>query len=115
MKQNQEPEDDRALQQILRGWMVDDPLPPRFQEQVWQKIARAEAASPLGFWTLLTRLMEVVLPQPKVAYSYVAALLVLGLAAGAWAAEKQNNRMQASLGSHYLQVVDPYQPSSPDR
>ena len=59
--------------------------------------------------------MEVVLPQPKVAYSYIAALLVLGVAGGSWAAQKQNDRLDALLGSRYLQTINPYQAALPDQ
>lgn len=103
------------LDRVLKQWVVDAPLPPRFQEQVWQRIAPSEVGSSRSFRSLLTRFMEVVLPQPKIAYSYVTALLVLGLAASAWAAEKQNSRLQTSLSSRYLQSVDPYQTASEAR
>jgi len=115
MKPNQEPEKDRALDKVLGQWTVEASLPPRFQELVWRRIAQAEARPAPGFWAALTRVMEVVLPQPKFAYSYVAALLILGVAAGSWAAQKQNNRVESSLGTRYLQSIDPYQPASPGR
>jgi hypothetical protein len=57
----------------------------------------------------LRHLTEVVLPQPKFAYSYVAALLVLGVVIGSWAAQRETSRLSAALGSRYVQSVDPYQ------
>ena len=115
MKPNQEPENNRALNKTLAQWVVDAPLPPRFQEQVWQRIAQAEAKPAPSFGAMLLRLLEVVLPQPKVAFSYLAALLVLGVAAGSWTAQKQNNRLVTSLESRYLQSIDPYKMNSPGR
>jgi len=53
--------------------------------------------------------MEVALPQPKFAYSYVAALLLLGIVAGSWAAQRETSRLDAVLGSRYVQSIDPYQ------
>jgi hypothetical protein len=117
MKPNQEPENDPSLKKVLSQWVVDAPLPPRFQEQVWQRIAQAEAKPEvtITFWALLRNLIETNLPRPKLAYSYAAILLAVGMLAGTWAAQAQNTRTEASLGSRYLQSVDPYQPASHGR
>jgi len=111
MKSNEDPQSDHDLKQILREWVVDAPLPPRFQEQVWQRIALAEAkpGATTTIWALLCGLLETKLPQPKFAYSYVAVLLLLGVVSGAWAAQRESNRLNAALGSAYVQSVDPYQ------
>jgi len=58
------------------------------------------------------RLLEVVLPTPKVAYCYLAVLLAFGLVAGAWAAQQHNHRLESALGSRYLQSIDPLQTAS---
>lgn len=116
MKPNQESENDKPLDKVLGQWVVDAPLPARFQEQVWQRISRAEARQPAtSLATLLTSIIEVALPQPKFACLYLAALLILGVAGGSWAAQRQNSRLDASLGSRYLQSIDPYQTSAADR
>jgi hypothetical protein len=113
MKANQDPEKDRATDKVLKQWVVETPLPPRFPEQVWQRIARAEVSPDvtISFWTLLRRLIETNLPRPKFAYSYVAILLLLGVVSGAWAAQRETSRLNAALGSRYVQSVDPYQKS----
>lgn len=110
MKANQEPQADPVLDKTLKQWVVEAPLPPRFQEQVWARIGRAEPALEPGmtFWSLLRRLVELNLPRPQFAYSYAAALLLLGVASGAWAAQRQISRLNAALGSRYVQSVDPY-------
>ena len=108
MKANQEPEKDAALDRILQTWVLEQPLPPRFEQQVWHRIRRAEVQAQASLRTMITRLLEVVLPRPKVAYSYVSVLLVMGVAVGAWEAQRQNSRLEASLGSRYLQSVDPF-------
>lgn len=109
MKPNQESESDVSLKKVLSQWTVDAPLPPRFQEQVWQRIERAESAGAMSFRSSLARWLEKLLPRPKLAYSYAAVLLAVGILAGAWAAQTKNTRMEASLGSRYLQSIDPYQ------
>jgi hypothetical protein len=113
MTPNQNPDSDERLRKVLREWVVDAPLPPRFQEQVWKRIARAEAPSESFFWTGLARLVEVVLPRPKVAFSYVAALLVLGVTAGSVTAQIKSSQLDATLKARYVQAVDPFRVASP--
>jgi hypothetical protein len=111
MKTNQNPEEDRNLDKVLKQWVVEASLPPRFQEQVWQRIARAEAKpeATTTFWMLLRRLIETNLPRPQFAYSYLAILVLLGVVSGAWTAQHETTRLNAALGSQYVQSVDPYQ------
>ena len=110
MKANQESEKERALDKAMKQWVVEAPLPPRFQEQVWQRIARAEAQPEGGItlWGLMRRLIETSLPRPKFAYSYVAILVLLGVVGGALAAQHETSRLNTRLGSRYVQSVDPY-------
>ena len=108
MKTNRTPEDDGALRQVLREWTVDTPLPPRFQEQVWRRIARAETQAESTVWARLLHLVEVVLPRPKVAVSYVTILLASGVAVGSWAAQVKSRRLDADLSLRYVQSVAPY-------
>jgi hypothetical protein len=108
MKLHQTSGDDEALRRTLREWTVDAPLPPRFQERVWERIARAETEAPASLWPALSRLVEVVLPRPGFALPYVAVLLALGVAAGSLAAQARTRRVQTDLGLRYVQSVDPY-------
>ena len=110
MNANQGPEKDRNLDQILKQWVVDRPLPPRFQEQVWHRIARTETIPTTrgGIWALLQGLIEANLPRPRFASVYVASLVLLGVVSGAWAAQRESSRLKADLGSRYVQSVDPY-------
>lgn len=110
MKPNQEPGTDRALDKAMKQWVVDPPLPPRFQEQVWQRIGRVEARPQTAttLWALLRRVIETNLSGPKLAYSYVAILVLLGVVGGAWAAQRETNRLDGALGSRYVQSLDPY-------
>lgn len=106
MKPHPDPESDERLRTLLRSWVVDTPLPPRFQEQVWRRIERLEAQPTL--WTLLRSTLLTSLPRPKVAFAYVSVLLALGVTAGAWAAQVKTSRTEADLGSRYVQAIDPY-------
>ena len=108
MKSYSKPEDREPLNQLLREWRVVTPPPPRFREHVWQRIGRAEAPPESEFWTGLRRWVEVLLPRPKFALAYMAALLVFGMAAGSVTAQIRSSRVEASLGARYVQSVDPY-------
>jgi hypothetical protein len=112
MKPNPKPEKDEVLRGVLREWVVESPLPPRFQEQVWQRITRAEVRPEPAVWAGLLRLVGVFLPRPGIALSYLAALLVLGVVAGSWAAQVKASRLDADLGLRYVQSLDPYRSDS---
>lgn len=111
MSANREPESDGNLDKVLKTWMVQAALPPRFQEQVWQRIGKLEnrAEQTTTLWTLLRSFLETNLPRPRFAYSYVGVLLLLGIISGAWAAQHESTRLNAALGFSYVQSVDPYQ------
>jgi len=113
MKPNQDTENEDRLRALLRSWVVDTPLPPRFQEQVWRRIERAELRPESPLWARLLRLVEVALPRPRVAFAYVSVLLAVGITAGAWAAQAKTNHSQEDLGLRYVQSIDPYKAIAP--
>lgn len=98
-----------ALDKVLREWQIRDTLPPRFREQVWQRIAREEAEAPGSFWSLLLGRLGGALSRPSLAVSYVAVLVLSGLLAGYWHARSDNARTAEALGARYVQMVDAYQ------
>jgi len=108
MKQDLEHDHDNPLHAALRGWVVDSPLPPHFEDRVWQRIAMAEVRPGSGIWASLVRLIEVVLPRPGIALSYVVTLLVLGVAAGSVTAQIRSSHLNADLSSRYVHLLDPY-------
>ena len=108
MKTNQSPENDETMRKVMREWTVDAPLPPRFQEQVWQRIARIETKPEAAARTGLWRWIDSVLPRPQFAFAYLAVLLASGLAAGSWAAQNTNSRLDSNLSLRYVQSIDPY-------
>jgi hypothetical protein len=115
MKAKQESEENAVLDRLVKEWVVQEPLPLRFQEQVWARIERAEVEPEPSFWSLVARTLAAALERPKVACSYVSLLLVIGIAFGVWEAQRQNSELEASLGSRYLQSVDPFQPAPSHR
>src|SRR5260370_29546398 len=105
MNPNPQTENDDPLRQTLRQWVVDTPLPARFQERVWQRIARKETRPESNLSNALARLLEIVQPRPKLAFAYLMVLLAAGGVAGSMAAQRANNRFAASLGCRYTQSV----------
>ena len=108
MKPIQTPDNDENLRAGLREWVVDSPLPPRFQDGVWQRIAQVEARPESRFWRSLIRVVEVALLRPRIAVSYVATLLILGVAAGSLTAQVRTSHLNADLRARYVQSLDPY-------
>jgi hypothetical protein len=115
MKTNNPHEEQEALNEILRTWRMDAPLPPHFRDSVWRRIEQEEAKSGFRVWAGLTAWIESVLPRPKIALCYVTALLLMGMASGMWMARQESDRTDAALGSRYVQSVDPYQAVASNR
>lgn len=109
MKPNQNTENDHPLRKVLREWVVDTALPPHFQEQVWQRIARAEATAKPNFLQAFTHWVETTFSRPALAVSYVAALLFVGLTTGYLQAQDKSAQAESQWRTLYVQSVDPYQ------
>jgi hypothetical protein len=108
MKPKNSSPDDRQFDQLLHEWKVGSTLPPRFDEQVWRRIAAEEtpASNPanlLGNW--ITRLVT----RTSFAFSYATILLLAGLLAGLWQARETSHRTSETLSARYVQMIDPYQ------
>jgi hypothetical protein len=102
-----EPANDPQLSKALQAWKATSSLPPGFQDQVWNRISRAEARP--GFWERINEFLTVALPRPAVAGAYVAVLLFAGLGAGWWQVREHSDRVERDLAKRYVQAVDPYQ------
>ena len=106
---NKDTEADNRLRAALREWKVDAALPPRFQEQVWQRITQEAAKTQAGLWTLFTGWVETAFSRPALAFSYVAVLLAIGLTTGFIKAQGKAASAQARWRTAYVQSIDPYQ------
>src|SRR5579872_4803028 len=103
MNPNTGPENDDSLRKVMRQWVVDTPLPPRFQEQVWRRIESAEAKPQQGFLMRLAQQLEALLPRPRFALAYLSVFLVLGVTAGAVAAQLKTSKLDSELSQRYVQ------------
>ncbi len=109
MKPNQNLENDDPLRETLRQWAVDTALPPRFQERVWQRVARAEAKAKPGFLQAFAHWVETTFRRPALAVSYVAVLLFVAVTTGYWQAHGKSAQAASQWRALYVQSVDPYQ------
>jgi len=97
------------LDRTLREWEIHESLPPRFQERVWQRIAREEAPTSVSPWTLFSNWLSQFLARPSLAVSYLVLLLFTGLVAGYWQAHVEQTQTLEQLGWRYVWMMDPYQ------
>jgi len=109
MSPKNSPEENGALSKLLREWKVESPLPPRFEDHVWQRLAREELQALAGFWPQLAHWIGSALARPSLAAGYVALLLAAGLLAGYCQARSEKAHALETLSSRYVQMVDPYQ------
>ena len=110
MKTNK-PNDDAPLDALLQEWKVKPSLPPRFNEQVWRRIERAETAPApsVSLATVFANWIATMLPRPALATAYVTVLVVIGASVGWSQARQETARVSSDLSARYAQAVDPYQ------
>jgi hypothetical protein len=109
MKKIEPGEKNEPISQAMQGWKVTTPLPPRFQEHVWQQIARAETKPKLALFSGVLSWLEAALPRRAVAASYVTIFLLAGVTAGYWESRHKAAESNDALGRRYVQMVDPFQ------
>ena len=111
MKPKKKGRNDESLSALLQDWKITSELPPRFQENVWRGIERAER-QPLPAIPILSVLngwFERLLSRPTLAFAYVTIMLVVGGIVGLSHAQVESNRLSAELSIRYVQSIDPYQ------
>ncbi len=110
MKTNK-PNDDALRHALLQEWKVKPSLPPRFNEQVWRRIERAETTPvpSVSLTGVFANWIATMLPRPAFATAYVTVLLVIGASIGWSIARQETARVTSDLSTRYVQAVDPYQ------
>lgn len=81
MNSNNPNPDDPKLTSLLREFRVAPSLPPRFQEQVWRRIADGEADNNAGSPGWLEAAITFLL-RPRLAVATLAALVIAGALIG---------------------------------
>lgn len=82
MNTNNPNSDDAKLGSLLRQVRVTPSLPPRFQENVWRRIADAEAVKSGNSSSWLDALINWMI-RPRLALAGLAALMIAGAIFGA--------------------------------
>jgi hypothetical protein len=109
MKENPENQSDEPLRSLLREWRMETPLPPRFQEQVWNRIERQDADVSIALWPSILDWLKSSVARPAFAVAYASVLLMAGLTAGFVHAQQENAKLDSAIEARYVQSIDPYQ------
>jgi hypothetical protein len=108
MNSNEPFERDQQLSKLLSKWRVNAALPPRFQEQVWERIDNADRQSS-SVWMSIWNLMTIEAARPTFAVAYVALLISVGVIAGGNRGHSKAEHVKSDMQLRYIQMVDPYQ------
>lgn len=103
MNPNPPPNDDPRLRNLLREARPASAAPPGFQDAVWRRIERRQAAA-TDSW--LERLMSLVL-RPQWAAAGLAVVMLAGALLGVRQASAPGH---ASAQARYVASVNPFQP-----
>jgi len=108
---NQKPDErDDALSKVLKEWRVDNSLPPGFQQSVWRKIDQ-QISTPTSHASIIQSIrawLDGVATRPRLAASYLAALILVGVSVGWTQGHRDNTRAQNELAERYVRSLDPY-------
>jgi len=99
------PEHDQRLQALLREWQPQADLPPRFESEVWHRIALNEEKR--SSWMNFDWLFQITC-QPKLAFAIVATAVLLGTVMADWQAQRSYHQEMAASKSRYIHLVDPF-------
>jgi hypothetical protein len=99
------PEHDQQLKTLLREWQPETDLPPRFESEVWHRIALNEEKR--SSWLNFDWLFQVTC-QPRLAFAIVAIAVVLGTGLANWEAVRSYHHEMANSKSRYIHSVDPF-------
>ena len=97
------------LDKKLRTWKVTAALPPRFEENVWKRVAALDKSPAVSFWRTVEERLARAFLRPAFASAYLALLLAAGLGTGYWQARSKTESVDKALAAKYVQAVDPYQ------
>jgi len=98
------PKGDQRLGRLLREWQPQVNLPPRFESEVWRRIALAQEKPVSGFnFDWLFRIAN----QPRLAFASVMTAVVLGMGLATWQAQQSYHQEIIASKVRYIQSVDP--------
>jgi len=95
--------EDEKLQHLLQEWKVNETVPPRFQERVWQRVEDAETPTRTSMSWFTALFM-----RPAFATVTATVLLLGGLAIGYVRANHDSAQWNEQLAHRYVALVNPY-------
>jgi len=110
MNKDKPSNDEEALDRLLRSWTVDVAMPLGYRDEVWRRIARAEAnptwKAVLRFENFVNRLSHW-FARPVGAAAYLSALLAIGTVLGAVKSNKYARNVETTWRTSYVRAVTP--------
>lgn len=97
---------DENLKRQLSAWNVEIEVPPRFQSEVWAKIAAREKTQH-AWWESLRDIFATAFAQPQMAGAVVALGLALSVGTAFFKAQDSNALMGRELESRYVATINP--------
>jgi hypothetical protein len=104
MKENDLNQNDAPLSTLLREARPTPSLPPRFQENVWRRIERAENPKAMIARAGWLDALATWILRPQLAFAVAAVLVLMGVGLG-WNSGEQLARSEAQ--ARYLAAVAP--------
>ena len=99
------PETDPRLKALLHEWQPEADLPPRFESEVWHRIALNEEKH--STWLNFDWFFQITC-QPRLAFAIVALAVLLGTGLANWQAVRGYHHEMAASKSRYIHSVDPF-------
>ena len=99
------PEHDQRLKALLREWQTQADVPPRFESDVWHRIALNEEKR--SSWMNFDWLFQTTC-QPRLAFAIVIVAVVFGTGLATWQAQHSYHQEIAASKVRYIQSVDPF-------
>ena len=93
------------LDDLLKDWQPKVDLPPRFESEVWRRIALAEEKR--AGWFDFDWLFAITC-QPRLALAIVATAVILGSDFANWQARQNYHHEMAAAESRYFHSVNPF-------
>lgn len=97
----------KEIDQKLKAWKVEVEVPSRFRANVWQRIARENAAREQSFLHRLAFLLTSRLAAPRYATAVVLLAAFIGLSTAHMEARSTNSRRWKNLEDRYAASIDP--------
>ncbi len=98
---------DDELEKQLSKWNPDVSIPPRFQANVWQRIAAREAARRNSLWRRVREWISTDLPKPQYATALIALAVTLSIGVAHVQAQQTNMKHWRQLEARYVSSINP--------